>query len=107
MKELFEKFFEIVDQAKGVKEKMQEELKKYAEINKKALTEASDKIKSQMEQAMKKVTDPNNLQEIMKAVQEVTTTFIGAENVKKLMEIQQKYPFLSDFMKTLIPQNKR
>lgn len=104
MKTLFEQFISIVEKANGVRETMEENLKKYVEENKKALEDAAGKIKTQFDEMMKSVSDPQNIQEVMQKTMEVMTKFIGEENVKKLMEIQQKFPFINEYMKSLMPQ---
>ena len=106
MKELFDKFVGIIEQANGVRETMEAELKKYADANKAALEDAGSKIKAKFEEVMKQITDPSNFQEVMQKMMATMSEFIGEDNVKKIMEFQQKFPFLNEFMKNIVPQPK-
>ncbi len=104
MKEIFEKFIEIVEKQKDAQEKMKEELKKYVDSNKAKLEEAAAKIKEQFEEMMKKITDPSNIQEVMGKTMEMLETIMGKENAQKMMEIQKNFPFLNEYMKKIFPQ---
>jgi chemotaxis regulatin CheY-phosphate phosphatase CheZ len=104
MKELFEQFFKIIDQANGVREKMEADLKKYVDENQKKFQDAAGQIKTRWEEVMKKVTDPQNFQEIMQKIMDLMKEFIGEDMVAKLLDVQKKFPFINDYMKTIFPK---
>jgi Skp family chaperone for outer membrane proteins len=107
MKELFDNLIGIIEQANGVRETMETEIKKYVETNKKALEDASAKIKDKFEDVMKNITQGGaNLQEIMQKTIDVMTEFLGKDTVAKLMEIQKKFPFIQEYMKNIMPGRK-
>jgi len=53
---------------------------------------------------MKKVTDPQNFQEIMQKIMDLMKEFIGEDMVAKLLDVQKKFPFINDYMKTIFPK---
>lgn len=96
MKEIFDNIIKIIEQNKGVQSVIEDELKKYYEINKKIIDDSGNKFKSQMEEAMKTLPDPNDFTKVMQNMFDMLKRMIGEDTFSKMMELQQKYPFVQN-----------
>lgn len=103
MKEIIEKLLEIIENAKGAREVIEAEFKKYYEINKSLIDEATLKMKKQIEEAMAKIPNPQDIGAVMQEMVSIMSKMMGEENFKKMMEFQSKYPFLKDMTKIFVP----
>lgn len=105
MKEMFEQVIGIIEKSQGVRETIEKELKQYYDINKKTIEDAQKNISQQMEEMMKSVPNPGNIAEIMQRMFQLMADMVGEENFKKIMEFQNKYPFLKEVFQKFIPQH--
>ncbi|OHD07420.1 MAG: hypothetical protein A2Y41_01390 [Spirochaetes bacterium GWB1_36_13] len=111
MKEIMENFMKIVEQAKGAQKTIEEEMKKYFEINKKTFEDAAEKMKKQFEDNMKAVMQANDFKAYMDKSLDMMNNFIGTDTIKKMTEMVEQYPFVkemfkSDFFKTFMPKKE-
>jgi len=104
MKQVFENMIKIVEEARGVQDVIQTEMKKYLESNQKAVEDAGKIIQTKMQDAMKAITDPSNFIAMMQTMFKTMTDMVGEENFKKMMELQQQYPFLAELTKNFMPK---
>lgn len=106
MKEVFENLIKIVEDAKGSQGVMEQEFKKYYDINKKVIDESGEKMKLQMEAAMKNIPNPQDLGKVMQEMMNMMSKMVGEDNFKKMMDLQNQYPFLKDMSKIFMPAAK-
>ena len=103
MKKMFEQLIKIIENANGAREIIEAEFKKYYDINKQMIEESAKKMGEKMEEMKKNLPNPNDFTVLMGKMFEVMSDMVGEENFKKMMELQQKYPFLQEVSKKFMP----
>jgi predicted DNA-binding protein len=104
MKQLLEQFIKIIEQSQGVREKIDNNIKKYIEENKVQFEEASHKIKDRWQEIINNLTKPKSLKEAMEKSMNLMYDFVGEEVMTKLINIQKQFPFVSSYIQKLYPK---
>lgn len=103
MKQIIEKIIKVVEDSQGNQEVIENEITAYINSNKDMIDSESNKLSEKLEQAMKEIKDQQDFNAVMQAMFKVMTEEIGEENFKKIMELQEKYPFLKDMTSKIMP----
>ncbi len=106
MKEIFTNLIDIIEKSKGVQNVVEEEIKKYYDINKQTLQDAQKNMETKMNDMMKNIPNPGDMAAVLEKMFGVLKDMVGEDNFQKMMEIQNKYPFVKDIFQKIIPMKK-
>lgn len=103
MKEIIEKIIQLVENSEGDQGAVEKKLNEFYESNKNEINNSSSRLSEKLDQAMMELKGVEDFNIIMQTMFKVITDEIGEGNFKKIMELQQKYPYLKSMTKKIIP----
>jgi hypothetical protein len=106
MQDIMKQMLEIIENAKGNQDVLEAEMKEYYEANKKAIEDASKRFQKYMEDMYKKIPTPTELFSMMQENLELFQKMVGEENFRKLMAMQQQYPFIQEITSKIFGNKK-
>lgn len=107
MKELMKQIIEIIERNEGKKEITEKEIKVFLDKNKSKFEEERDKMGKAVDNAVKSISDPMDINAVMNAMLGTISSFMGEENFNRMSELERKYPFVKDMTKNILPQGNK
>lgn len=107
MKSIIEEIIKIVEESSNDEYLIKKNLTDYFNNNKETIENKSKTLSHKLDQAMSALSDTKDFGIIMQTMMKVITDEIGEDNLKKIMEFQQKYPNLKDITEKIIPKKSK
>ncbi len=103
MRKIIEELIKIIEESQGDQETVEKKINEYYANNQSIIAVDSEQFNRKLEQATKEIDASNNFGKVMENIFKLMTDEIGEDNFKKLMELQEKYPYLKDITKKIMP----